>query len=52
MIAVLKDYRRKATYKVISRRQIGIYFQVSEETKVAETALLEELKENAQVTRV
>ena len=52
MIAVLKDYGNKATYKVMSRKQIGIYFQELEETKNAETALLEELKDNAQVTRI
>ena len=52
MMAVLKDYRNKATYKVMSKKQIGIYFQELQETKNAETALLEELKDNAQVTRI
>ena len=52
MIEVLKDYGRKATYKVIYKRQIGIFFQDIGETKSAEAALLEELKEDTQVIRV
>ena len=40
----LKDHGDRVTFKVMSKKQIGIYFQNLEETKNAEEALLEVLK--------
>ena len=48
----LKEHSNKATFKVMSRKQIGIYFQDIEETKNAENALLGSLKGLAKVTRI
>ena len=52
MIDALKGHGNKATYKVISRKQIDMHIQDLEETMNAEVALLEALKGHAQVTRI
>ena len=48
----LKEHGDKVTFKVLSKKHIGIYFQNLEETKNAEEALLEVLKGRAKVTRI
>ena len=52
MMAVLEDYGGKATYKAISARQVGIFFQDVGETKNAETTLLNEFKGDARIIRI
>ena len=52
MTDALKEHDNKATYKVMSRRQIRIYFQDLKETKEAEIALLDGLKGYAKVIRI
>ena len=52
MIDCLKGHGKEATYKAMSKKQIGIFFKDLVETKNAKVALLEALKGHAQVTRI
>ena len=48
----LKDHGDGVAFKVMSKKQIGIYFRNLDETKKAEEALLEVLRNREKVTRI
>ena len=52
MFNSLKDHNGEATFKVMLKKQIGIYFQNLNVSKNAEEALMDILKNRARITRI
>ena len=52
MSDALKNHKGEATFIAMSKKQIGIYFHVLNESKNAEEALIDILKNRARVTRI